>query len=222
MRQFYLLLIFVIASCWVSCSTNDVDNDTSMNNVEVLRNSILISSYMGDSISHFPMRVPGGGRTINIGILSVRIATKKSGCKTGFGLCDFKWFPKDPKQPTFDPWTPRDTTNVPNRPLTRFANTNAWKGSNGSYYTLLLLDKPLPAGLSHKDAYLEIDEDLFWVNDSVTVSEIPLVGTGEAFNVFKNEVLSHEYFMINKGNIEFDPSIGKYGGFIITITSDEK
>lgn len=37
MRQFYLLLILVIASCWVSCSTNDVDNDTSMNNVKVLR-----------------------------------------------------------------------------------------------------------------------------------------------------------------------------------------
>lgn len=33
--------------------------------------------------------------SISLGIFSVRIARPSTGCKRGFGFCDFKWFPRN-------------------------------------------------------------------------------------------------------------------------------
>lgn len=213
-----LLLSLVVLVCCIACSTQEDNLGLVSSDKETLRDAISFSPFTLDSIGGGSTR---SGGSINIGILSVRIATKSSGCKYHTGLCDFKWFPKNPKTPTFDPPVPLDTTSHPMKPLTRYARANVKKNSSGEYYSILALDKQLPEGLSPEDAYLQIDDDIYWVNDSVTRSEIPLDDNGDSIDVFKNEVLSHKYFIIEKGKIEYNPHVGHYGGYIVRIKSDE-
>lgn len=221
MNNIRLLLSLLVLVCCIACSTQDENLDLFSSDQETLRDAISISPFTSDSIGEATTRSGGNGGTINVGIFSVKIATKSSGCKNHTGLCDFKWFPKDPETPTFHPSFPQDTTSHPMKPLTRYAKSNVKKSPSGEFYTTLALNQQLPEGLLPEDAYLQIDDDIYWVNDSVTRSEIPLDDNGDSIVVFKKEVLSHKYFKIEKGKIQYNPYIGRYGGYIVRIKSDE-
>ena len=43
---------------------------------------------------------------------------------------------------------------------------------NSRYYIELLLDEEFPEGFDKNDACLMIDDDLYWINDSVTIEDM--------------------------------------------------
>lgn len=208
-----------MAMLLVGCSNYDEGNTLLIQqNTETLRDSLSISPMSSDtSFCVHATRSVGG--SINVGIFSVRIATKKTGCLSGFGLCDFKWFPnsQEPSVPN-GPFAPNDTAYSSMRPSARYAKSNVQKTPSGTYYTVLLLDRELPIGLAKDNAYLQVDDDIYWVNDSITRAEIMQSSfDSESLKIFENEVLTHKYFKINKGNIKYEPSLGTYGGYFIEL-----
>ena len=135
MKEMKVMVAFMLmAMFFVGCSNYEEANTLLIQqNTESLRGSLSISPMSSDTSFCIPATRSVGG-SINVGIFSVRIATKKSGCVSGFGLCDFKWFPnsQEPSVPN-GPFAPSDTAYSSVRPTARYAKSNVQKTSSGTY-----------------------------------------------------------------------------------------
>lgn len=88
MKQTLLFLILLSTVSLVSCQQEEGSNDFS--SVEDAARRIGFVQYDGNSsFENHISRVAAKDPQIHIGI-KARIATKKSGCLKGFGLCDFR------------------------------------------------------------------------------------------------------------------------------------
>lgn len=104
MKKFYLLAIVLLslASCQQEdIATNGMYSDDFMANLKFntvnlveTRASLENEPEQTSRITDDDKEIQSNASGINIGIFSVRIARPSTGCKRGFGFCDFVWFPK--------------------------------------------------------------------------------------------------------------------------------
>lgn len=104
MKKFYLIAIVLLslASCQQEdIATNGMYSDDFMANLKFntvnlveTRASLENEPEQTSKIIDDDKEIQSYGSGINIGIFSVRIARPSTGCRRGFGFCDFVWFPK--------------------------------------------------------------------------------------------------------------------------------
>lgn len=147
------------------------------------------------------------------GIISARIARKSKGCNSGFGLCDFKLFPKK-KSTTTRAFTivPTEDTSVEEYFEIEYDNiTNV-------FYTNMLLAEPVPNEFDDNIFPLSIDEDLYWINDEMALNEIEnFIGESIDSETFDNGLLSAKVYKIAAGEISYNASLGLYGGYQVIL-----
>ena len=124
---------------------------------------------------------------INIGIFSVRIARASKGCLSGFGFCDFKWFPKQHKKEV--------DQLLESNPLYDNSFYIQSDAEGNKFVDLELLEKPEELDIS-KLQPLVVEEQL------------------ESFNTIDGK---EEKMIVPKGSYSFDSSIGKFGGYRVPL-----
>lgn len=147
------------------------------------------------------------------GIISARIARKSRGCNSGFGLCDFKLFPKKKK------------TSVDTGVLTSTRSINEenyfeveYDSLKNVFYANMLLATPLPEKVGGNVFPLKIDEDLYWVNDEEALKEMEdFLGGSVDEGDFQNGLLSAQAYKISAGEIPYNASLGLYGGYRVVL-----
>lgn len=102
----YCFIAFALLLSLVSCqqeeiATNGMYSDDFMANLKFntvnlveTRASLGNEQEQTSQITGDDKEIQNYASGINIGIFSVRIARPSTGCKRGFGFCDFVWFPK--------------------------------------------------------------------------------------------------------------------------------
>lgn len=101
MKKYYFIAFALLLSL-VSCqqediATNGMYSDDFMANLKFNTINLVETRASGGNEQEQISQITGNAndaRGINIGIFSVRIARPSTGCKRGFGFCDFVWFPK--------------------------------------------------------------------------------------------------------------------------------
>lgn len=144
-----------------------------------------------------------------LNLVSVKLARKKLDCNRGFGLCDFKFLPKNisvsvAKQAVFD-----------GEYLVELKTDTL----NSRYYIELLLDEEFPEGFDKNDACLMIDDDLYWINDSVTIEDMnDWLNSDEMYAEMERRIdYLFETGQIARGVVPFVDSLGQHGGYIIDV-----
>ncbi len=105
MKKYYFIAFALLLSL-VSCqqediATNGMYSDDFMANLKFNTINLVETRASGGNEQEQTSQITGDNNEIqskasgiNIGIFSVRIARPSTGCKRGFGFCDFVWFPK--------------------------------------------------------------------------------------------------------------------------------
>lgn len=90
---------------------------------------------------------------------------------------------------------------------------------NSRYYMELLLDEEFPDGFDKNDACLIVDDDLYWVNDPVTVQDMEdLLNSDKMYEEMNRRIeYLFETGQIGAGNIPFIDSLGQHGGYVIEV-----
>lgn len=148
------------------------------------------------------------------GILSARIARKSRGCNNGFGLCDFKLFPKSSSIAVLEHTLASD----------EYLFEVVLDENSNTYEANMTLAKPLPEGVSTDVSSLRIDEDIYWIKDNTTMAEINEViavsSTPEAIAVECNaELFATEVYKVDAGTIKYNPTLGVNGGYQVKLNS---
>lgn len=148
------------------------------------------------------------------GIISAKIARKSRGCNSGFGLCDFKLFPKSSSVAVLEHALAPD----------EFLFEVVLDENSNTYEANMLLAKPLPEGVSTEVSSLKIDEDIYWIKDNTTMAEINEViavsSSTEAIAVECNtELFATEVYKVDAGTIEYNPTLGVNGGYQVKLNS---
>lgn len=144
-----------------------------------------------------------------LNLVSVKLARKKLDCKSGFGLCDFKFFPKNTTVKV------AEKAIFPGEYLVELKEDTL----NSRYYMELLLDEEFPYGFDKNDACLIVDDDLYWVNDPVTVQDMEdLLNSDKMYEEMNRRIeYLFETGQIGAGNIPFIDSLGQHGGYVIEV-----
>lgn len=105
MKKYYFIAFALLLSL-VSCqqediATNGMYSDDFMANLKFNTINLVETRASEGNEQEQTSQITGNDNEIqsnasgiNIGIFSVRIARPSTGCKRGFGFCDFVWFPK--------------------------------------------------------------------------------------------------------------------------------
>lgn len=146
------------------------------------------------------------------GILRARIARKSRGCNHGFGLCDFKLFPKSSSVVALEQAVAPD----------EYLFEVVLDESSNTYEANLLLAKPLPVGTSVEMSSLKIDDDIYWVKDEVTMAEVNEVivasPNSEALvTECQSELFAAEAYKIKAEAIEYNSTLGENGGYQVKL-----
>lgn len=147
-------------------------------------------------------------------LISARIARKSRGCNSGFGLCDFKLFPKSSSFAAIEHSLAPDD----------FLFEVVLDEKSNTYEVNMPLAKPLPGGVSTEVSSLKIDEDIYWIKDNTTMAEINEViavsPTPEVTAIECNtELFATEVYKIDAGTIEYNPTLGVNGGYQVKLNS---
>lgn len=98
--------------------------------------------------------------------------------------------------------------------------------STNTYEAIMLLDKPLPEGISADLSSLKIDEDIYWIKDEVTMEEINEIVVSSNSAVLKDECQTEffvtDVYKIPSGTIKYDPVIGENGGYQVKLVDKIK
>lgn len=145
------------------------------------------------------------------GIIKARIARASRGCNRGFGLCDFKLFPKNSE-------IYLEQSLEANEALFEVRQDEI----TGEYIADMLLANPLPDNVSSDLIPIRIDNNLFWINDQETKAEL-----NEVINMAYDKqamiedcntgLFAKEAYEILNGEIKFDTSLGINGGYEVKL-----
>ena len=146
------------------------------------------------------------------GLISARIARKSKGCNRGFGLCDFKLFPKSSSVAALEQAVAPD----------EYLFEVVLDESTNTYEANMLLAKPLPEGTTVEMSSLKIDDDIYWVKDDVTMAEVNEVvvasPNSEALATeCQVELFATETYKVEAGPILYDSALGDNGGYRIKL-----
>lgn len=137
----------------------------------------------------------------DIVILRLTIGRKSRGCR-GFGICDFKLFPRET----------HFIELVESLQDNEYIARGYYDAQDDKVYAELLLDKPAPDYVYP----LLVEEDLYWVKDEIALEEIHQY-TGEDYDISKDKLLDNDYYQIKADSIAFDSSLGENGGYQIVL-----
>lgn len=130
---------------------------------------------------------PVKNEDVNIGIFSVRIARASKDCASGFGLCDFKWFPGNPNSEVIQ-LIDSDSLYKNSFRIQRDTEGN-------KFVDLELLERP--KGL-----------------DVCKLQPVVVEDQLESFSTINGK---EEKMTVQKGVYSFDSSIGKFGGYRVPL-----
>lgn len=212
MRHFFMVVICLLGTGTLqSCSSEEeqmaskFDEDEFVSQIEFIT---WPSSAMTKGNPTIEPPKDGDGQ----GIISARIARKKKNCNSGFGLCDFKLFPKKKKTST--------NTDII---TTRSENSNKYfeikyDSITDTYYVNMLLANQLAPNIDCGMVSLKIDEDLYWINDEETQKEIKeFMGDSTSNDYFEKGLFDAKSYKIAAGEIPYNEALGLYGGYQIKL-----
>ncbi|MGI6815995.1 hypothetical protein ACMYZ8_12680, partial [Bacteroides sp. KG156] len=137
---------------WATCSSDG--NQLILNQPELTEDEFVSQVEFNDLLTVVATRanptMPPNKKTK--GIISARLARKSRGCNSGFGLCDFKLFPKSSAVSAL-----KQTIALDEKLFEVVLDEESH-----TYEANLLLAKPLPEGVSADLSSLKIDEDIYW------------------------------------------------------------
>ena len=94
-----------------------------------------------------------------------------------------------------------------------------------NYYVELLLDQPLPEGATEEMASLKIEEDIYWLKDEDSISDLNTALNSSTEEDDDSE--EDDYPSISEGLVKIDsdtlllnPDLGTNGGYLITLTTN--
>lgn len=150
-----------------------------------------------------------------VGILRARIARKSKGCNSGFGLCDFKLFPKSSNLVLLESSLEKDHA---------FLFEVEQGDSLNQYEANMLLASPLPQGFSEATTSLKIEDTIYWIKDEISINEIKEVSLVDD-TVCKQEcqtgIFATSFCSVSPTKVKYDPSLGEHGGYQIKIQGHE-
>lgn len=194
-----------------TCSSEEKNqlpkNSSEMSEDEFV--SLLKFNDLSSIVTRGNPTIPPGNKTK--GILSARIARKSKNCTKGFGLCDFKLFPKSTSI------TEIERTISPDEYLFEIT-----LDEDSIYEVKLLLAQPLPENISPELASLKIDDDIYWIKDETTMAEINKIITESTnSNVLTIEsqtgLFSATAYKIEAEVIKYNPNLGENGGYSVKL-----
>lgn len=190
MKKFYLFAIALLslASCQQEdIATNGMYSDDFMAKLEFNTVKVAGTRAEGKQATNKNNEVIKNNEDLDICIFSVRIARASRNCLSGFGFCDFVWFPKQPENDV--------EKLIESNPL--YKNSfRIQRDKGGNKFVDLELSKK-PAGLDiSKLQPLVVEENL------------------ESFSTVNEK---EEKMTVPKGSYSFDSSIGKFGGYRIPL-----
>lgn len=212
MKHLFIGVLYVLGISIVqACSSKEEDMALDFNEekfVSQIEFATWPSSTRADGNPTIQPPKDGEGTSI----IKVRIARKKKNCNSGFGLCDFKLFPKKKKDSASSDLA-----------VTRVECNNEkyfeiqFDSVTNTYYVNMLLAKVAP-NTDYNLPSLKIEEDLYWINDEETQKEIrDFMGEDIEKNIINNDLLSAKSYKIATGEIPFNGSLGLYGGYQIRL-----
>lgn len=157
--------------------------------------------------------IPPNKKTV--GIIRARIARKSKGCNSGFGLCDFKLFPKNSELAILENSLENDHA---------FLFEVEQGDSLNLYKTNILLASPLPQGFSEVTTSLKIEDAIYWIKDEMSINEtkeMSLIDETEFEKECQTGLFSSNYCCINPTIVKYDPTLGEHGGYQIKIQGYE-
>lgn len=210
-RKLFVALCSIGMGMLVACSSEE--NQLPQNPSELSEDDFVSQVEFSDLLSvttRTNPTMPPNKKTK--GLLSARIARKSKGCNHGFGLCDFKLFPKSCTVAVLEQAVAPD----------EYLFEVVLDESTNTYEAKVLLAKPLPEGASAELSSLKIDEDIYWVKDDVTMAEINEVvvasPNSEALATeCQVELFATEAYKVEAGPILYDSALGGNGGYRIKL-----
>lgn len=215
MRVFVFSVLCLLGiSVMTSCSADEKLNEkrkvlTEEEFVSQLKFVTLTSTPTSRAIEGNPTISP---KTKTVGIFSAKIARKSKDCKRGFGLCNFKLF----------------STNTSIAALEASLEENEYllevyyDDESSNYYVELLLDQPLPEGATEEMSSLKIEEDIYWLKDEDSISDLNTALNSSTEEDDDSEEDNHP--SISEGLVKVDsdtlilnPGLGVNGGYQITL-----
>lgn len=145
-------------------------------------------------------------------LISARIARKSKECKSGFGLCDFKLFPKSSSVVALNQVVDSDEYLFE---VVLDENSNVYEAD-------LLLARPLPEGTTAELSSLKIDDDIYWIKDDVTMAEVnEVVAASPDSEALIAEcqtgLFASKAYKVEVGPVEYNSALGENGGYQIKL-----
>lgn len=207
----FLLGIGILASCSLE-ESSFVQNETEFSEDDFVSH---VEFY--DLLSVVKTRtnptMPPNAKTK--GLLRARIARKSRGCNSGFGLCDFKLLPKSTSMIALEQTTASD----------EYVFEVVLDESSNSYKANLLLAHPLPEGFAEEVSSLKIDDDIYWIKDEETMTEINEImaissNSEVLYDECQTELFSADVYAVSAENVLYDSTLGEYGGYQIELVDN--
>lgn len=206
-KSFIILSLLGMGMFVYSCSSeeNSTVQEQQKNDEDVFATQVKFLSLSSPStrMRNNPTIPPGGKRT---GIIRVRIARASRGCNGGFGLCDFKLFPKS-------------SVSIVTESLKadEYLFEVVLDEASDTYYTTMLLAEPVEEAIP-----LKVDDDMYWINDEEAKMELNEIIT----SALNKDVLEAEstdglfavdYCKVVANEIQYDETLGDNGGYQLVI-----
>lgn len=210
--QLLVVLCSLGMGVWATCSSDG--NQLIQNQPELTEDEFVSQVEFNDLLTVVATRanptMPPNKKTK--GIISARLARKSRGCNSGFGLCDFKLFPKSSAVSAL-----KQTIALDEKLFEVVLDEESH-----TYEANLLLAKPLPEGVSADLSSLKIDEDIYWVKDEVTMAKVNEVVIASPNSEIiaaecQSELFETSVYKVEAKPIKYDPDLGENGGYKIQL-----
>lgn len=207
LKSFIVLSLLGIGVLTYSCSSeeNQTMQEQQKNDEDVFVENVKFLSLASPTtrMRNNPTIPPGGKRT---GLIRIRIARASRGCNGGFGLCDFKLFPKS-----------SETIVSETLKTDEYLFEVILDETSDTYYTTMLLAEPVEKAIP-----LKVDDDIYWINDEETKMELnEIIASALTPEMLEaecaNELFVADYCKVAANEIQYNETLGDNGGYQLVI-----